>query len=250
MPLLHRKPFVRQKPPLDLKPDEEVFLCKVTHEIFRTYDEFFERTILCNSLVWSCAVTGRPGLTYQEAVESERRARQSLQSFPSVLVPPLLHLVTLTHRTRLHEICDDIYSYVKERFFAGETVDVVGRAGVRQLCRILEVQSPHSNGALNGHVKHHMEGDAIVISDSDEEGSSNSVKSPMPPLNGKKKASISPSVFKYKVLPLKMDGCEPFTAKAAQISRKKSVFSRDRLKLLLKQHCEPQNGAIRLKVLP
>lgn len=38
MPLLHRKPFVRQKPPADLRPDEEVFYCKVTNEIFRHYE--------------------------------------------------------------------------------------------------------------------------------------------------------------------------------------------------------------------
>lgn len=38
MPLLHRKPFVSQKPPADLRPDEEVFYCKVTNEIFRHYE--------------------------------------------------------------------------------------------------------------------------------------------------------------------------------------------------------------------
>lgn len=38
MPLLHRKPFERQKPPADLRPDEEVFYCKVTNEIFRHYE--------------------------------------------------------------------------------------------------------------------------------------------------------------------------------------------------------------------
>uniref|UniRef100_A0A9J7YNA6 Bromodomain adjacent to zinc finger domain protein 1A n=1 Tax=Cyprinus carpio carpio TaxID=630221 RepID=A0A9J7YNA6_CYPCA len=212
MPLLHKKPFVRQKPPADLRPDEEVFLCKVTHEIFRTYDEFFERTILCNSLVWSCAVTGKPGLTYQEALESERKARFNLQNFPNALLVPLLHLTALTHRSRLHEICDDVYAYVKERFFPGEVVDVVSRSGARQPCKILDVTPPHSNGTVNGHVKHHIEGDSIVISDSDEEPT---VTSPKTPTNG--------SV------------------------RKKSVFSRDRLKLLLKQHCEPINGTIRLK---
>uniref|UniRef100_A0A8B9I1M9 Bromodomain adjacent to zinc finger domain protein 1A n=1 Tax=Astyanax mexicanus TaxID=7994 RepID=A0A8B9I1M9_ASTMX len=130
MPLLHKKPFVRQRPPADLQPDEEVFLCKVTHEIFRTYDEFFERTILCNSLVWSCAVTGKPGLTYQEALESEKKARLSLQNFPTTLMLPLLHLTSLTHRARLHELCDDIYTFVKERFFPGEIVHVVSRSGI------------------------------------------------------------------------------------------------------------------------
>ncbi|RLW10210.1 hypothetical protein DV515_00002158, partial [Chloebia gouldiae] len=76
--------------------------------------DFFERTILCNSLVWSCAVTGKPGLTYQEALESEKKARHNLQSFPEALIIPVLYLATLTHRTRLHEICDEIFAYVKD----------------------------------------------------------------------------------------------------------------------------------------
>ncbi|XP_026086004.1 bromodomain adjacent to zinc finger domain protein 1A-like isoform X2 [Carassius auratus] len=244
MPLLHKKPFVRQKPPADIRPDEEVFLCKVTHEIFRTYDEFFERTILCNSLVWSCAVTGKPGLTYQEALDSEKKARLNLQKFPNALLVPLLHLTALTHRSRLHEICDDVYAYVKDRFFPGEIVDVVTRSGARQPCKILDVTPPHSNGTVNGHVRHHIEGDSIVISDSDEEPT---VTSPKTPTNGKKKKATSPSLFKYRVQPVSPEGCETLVVKASQISRKKSVFSRDRLKLLLKQHCEPMKGTIRLK---
>ncbi|XP_072545490.1 bromodomain adjacent to zinc finger domain protein 1A isoform X3 [Salminus brasiliensis] len=247
MPLLHKKPFVRQKPPADLKPDEEVFLCKVTHEIFRTYDEFFERTILCNSLVWSCAVTGKPGLTYQEALESEKKARLNLQNFPTVLMLPLLHLTSLTHRARLHELCDDVYTFVKERFFPGEMVDVVSRSGARQPYKVLEVISPHSNGAVNGHVKHHMEGDSIVISDSDDDFTDSSPKTPKTTPSGRKKKPINPSSFKYKVQALKSEHCEPILVKAAQMCRKKNVFSRDRLKLLLKQHCEPMLGTIRLK---
>uniref|UniRef100_A0AAY4A062 Bromodomain adjacent to zinc finger domain protein 1A n=1 Tax=Denticeps clupeoides TaxID=299321 RepID=A0AAY4A062_9TELE len=240
MPLLHKKPFIRQNPPADLDPDEEVFLCKVTHEIFRTYDEFFERTILCNSLVWSCAVTGKAGLTYQEALESEKKARQSLESFPSALLLPLLHITALTQRTRLHEVSDDVYAYVKERFFPGEMVDVVGHSGARSYCQIMEVVPPQSNGTMNGDVKHHMEGDSIVISDSDDE-----ITITSPP--SRKKSQQNPSSFKYCVQPMKTHSCETLLVKANQMNRKKNVFTRDRLKLLLKQHCELQNGIIRLK---
>uniref|UniRef100_A0A8C8EZY8 Bromodomain adjacent to zinc finger domain protein 1A n=1 Tax=Oncorhynchus tshawytscha TaxID=74940 RepID=A0A8C8EZY8_ONCTS len=245
MPLLHRKPFVRQKPPADLKPDEEVFLCKVTHEIFRTYDDFFERTILCNSLVWSCAVTGKPGLTYLEALDCEKRGRQSLQSFPSALVVPLLHLTALTYRTRLHEICDDVYSYVKERFFPGEIVDVVTRSGTRQLCEILDVQSPHhSNGPVNGHAKLQMEGDFIVISDSEED----TPKSETNLLTNN--VLVACIVLIQQLIP--SDFLNGTTNRyscllLAYFSRKKNTFSRDRLKLLLKQHCEPQNGVVMIK---
>uniref|UniRef100_A0A667XPW8 Bromodomain adjacent to zinc finger domain protein 1A n=1 Tax=Myripristis murdjan TaxID=586833 RepID=A0A667XPW8_9TELE len=242
MPLLHRKAFIRQKPPADLRPDEEVFLCKITHEIFRTYDEFFERTILCNSLVWSCALTGRAGLTYLEAVESERRARQSLQSFPSALVVPLLHLVALTRRCRLTELCDDIYAFAKDRFFPGETVDVMGRNGARHVCEILEVQSPHAGtkGApvANGHAKP-AQGDTIVISDSDDESGA--------PKTPKKRKPLSPSAFRYSVKMMKEENSQPFTARANQISRRKNTLSRERLKLLFKQHCEPVDGTIILK---
>uniref|UniRef100_A0A3B4ZIS6 Bromodomain adjacent to zinc finger domain protein 1A n=1 Tax=Stegastes partitus TaxID=144197 RepID=A0A3B4ZIS6_9TELE len=249
MPLLHRKAFIRQKPPADLRPDEEVFLCKITHEIFRTYDEFFERTILCNSLVWSCALTGRAGLTYLEAVDSERRAKQSLQSFPQSLVAPLLHLAALSRRCRLTELCEDVYAFVKDRYFPGETVDVSGRNGARYVCEILQVHSPQSsaNGApaANGHAKP-TDGDTIVISDSDDEA--NAFQSPTPQINGKKKKPLSPSVFKYTVRMMKDQHSEPFTVKANQISRRKTILSRERLKLLFKQHCEPHGGTIVVKV--
>ncbi|XP_072485775.1 bromodomain adjacent to zinc finger domain protein 1A isoform X5 [Notamacropus eugenii] len=242
MPLLHRKPFVRQKPPGDLRPDEEVFYCKVTNEIFRHYDDFFERTILCNSLVWSCAVTGKPGLTYQEALESEKKARQNLQSFPEPLIIPVLYLTTLTHRSRLHEICDDLFIYVKDRYFVGEIVEVVRNNGARLQCKILEAISPsHLNGITNGHISS-TDGETIIISDSDESETHNSS-----PQNGKKKSTIDPSLFKYKVQPIKKELYESIVVKASQISRRKHLFSRDRLKLFLKQHCEPHDGVIKIK---
>ncbi|CAO2586309.1 Bromodomain adjacent to zinc finger domain protein 1A [Lemmus lemmus] len=242
MPLLHRKPFVRQKPPGDLRPDEEVFYCKVTNEIFRHYDDFFERTILCNSLVWSCAVTGRPGLTYQEALESEKRARQNLQSFPEPLIIPVLYLTNLTHRSRLHEICDDIFAYIKDRYFVEETVEVIRNNGTRLQCRILEVLPPlHQNGFANGHMSS-VDGETIVISDSDDsETQSSSFQ------QGKKKDAVDPLLFRYKVQPTKKEMYESAIVKATQISRRKHLFSRDKLKLFLKQHCEPQDGIIKIK---
>ncbi|XP_026921377.1 bromodomain adjacent to zinc finger domain protein 1A isoform X2 [Acinonyx jubatus] len=242
MPLLHRKPFVRQKPPADLRPDEEVFYCKVTNEIFRHYDDFFERTILCNSLVWSCAVTGRPGLTYQEALESEKKARQNLQSFPEPLIIPVLYLTNLTHRSRLHEICDDIFAYVKDRYFVEETVEVIRNNGARLQCRILEVLPPsHQNGFANGHISS-VDGETIIISDSDDSETQNSSFQ-----NGKKKDAVDPLLFKYKVQPTKKELYECAIVKATQISRRKHLFSRDKLKLFLKQHCEPQDGVIKIK---
>uniref|UniRef100_A0A8C5KME0 Bromodomain adjacent to zinc finger domain protein 1A n=1 Tax=Jaculus jaculus TaxID=51337 RepID=A0A8C5KME0_JACJA len=202
--------------------------------------DFFERTILCNSLVWSCAVTGRPGLTYQEALESEQKARQNLQSFPEPLIIPVLFLANLTHRSRLHEICDDIFAYVKDRYFVEETVEVIRNNGTRLQCRILEVLPPvHQNGFANGHAS---SAETIVISDSDD---SETLSSPFQ--HGKKKDAIDPLSFRYKVQPTKKEMYESAIVKATQISRRKHLFSRDKLKLFLKQHCEPQDGVIKIK---
>lgn len=38
MPLYGKHPFIRQKPPADLKPNDEVFFCKITNEGFRDYE--------------------------------------------------------------------------------------------------------------------------------------------------------------------------------------------------------------------
>lgn len=86
--------------------------------------EFFERTILCNSLVWSCSVTGRCGLTYEEAEECEEKARKNLASFPNYLQRPILYLASLTHRSRLADMNDDVFVFCKDHYFIGEMVEV------------------------------------------------------------------------------------------------------------------------------
>ena len=84
MPLLRKQPFVRNAPPKNITPDHKVFFCEVTKEMFLDYDSFFQRTILCNSLVWSCSITGKSNLTFEEALESEEKARKRIGNLPKV----------------------------------------------------------------------------------------------------------------------------------------------------------------------
>ncbi|NXW30253.1 BAZ1A protein, partial [Phaetusa simplex] len=207
------------------------------------FSDFFERTILCNSLVWSCAVTGKPGLTYQEALESEKKARHNLQSFPEALIIPVLYLATLTHRSRLHEICDEIFAYVKDRYFVGETVEVLRNNGASRLeiqglvlpnirntnCNLIHGIPPARTMSNVNHQPHHKSWKKNFLACSE------------------KKAIIDPSLFKYKVQPIKKELYETVIVKASQLSRRKHLFSRDRLKLFLKQHCEPHDGVIKTK---
>ncbi|EPY79775.1 hypothetical protein CB1_000886009 [Camelus ferus] len=89
-----------------------------------------------------------------------------------------------------------------------------------------------------------IDGETIIISDSDDSETQNSSFQ-----NGKKKDTIDPLLFKYKVQPTKKELYECAIVKATQISRRKHLFSRDKLKLFLKQHCEPQDGVIKIKAI-
>lgn len=107
------------------KINDSLVILKYFKQVFLLYfRKFFERIILCNSLVWSCALTGRPNLTFQEALQSEKRAKEQLSSFPSCMQSPLIYLAHLTHRSRFNDVMDDVYSFAKDRYFIGETVSV------------------------------------------------------------------------------------------------------------------------------
>ncbi|XP_046402688.1 bromodomain adjacent to zinc finger domain protein 1A isoform X2 [Ischnura elegans] len=142
MPLLRKKPFEKKKPPPNLRPDEEVFHCKLTNELFRDYDEFYERIILCNSLIWSCSITGKPNITYAEALRSEASARNTLNEYPKSLKLPVIYLASKTRRTCLRDLADDVYNFIRNRYFAGETVEVNLSDGQWFECQILNVIAP------------------------------------------------------------------------------------------------------------
>ena len=123
MPLLKKKPFKRWPPPPGLQPDDEVFFCEATKEVFKDYESFFQRTILCNSLVWSCSVTGKSNLTYDEAVESEAKAKKRLGDIPKPLKKALLWVADNTSRGRIADLADDVYVFSNVRYFVGEIVE-------------------------------------------------------------------------------------------------------------------------------
>ncbi|XP_021368810.1 bromodomain adjacent to zinc finger domain protein 1A-like isoform X2 [Mizuhopecten yessoensis] len=236
MPLLRRQPFHRQKPPSDLDGDEEVFHCKLTSEIFRDYEEFFERIILCNSLVWSCSITGRAGLTYQEAVECEEKALKNLATFPGYLQKPVLFLANLTHRTRLADMNDDIFVFAKDRFFIGEVCEVM-LGGERKGCKILRVIPPSTGiSDMNG----------CIVIDSDEEDER---KMPLLTLSATKRKGgpILPAEQYRYVVQERGKNNITITVPSKQISRKKGLYTRDKSKLFLKQYCEPYMGIWRVK---
>ena len=62
-------------------------------------------------------------LTYEEAVESEQKAKKRLGDIPKPLKKALLWLADRTRRGKLSDVVDDVYAFAGNRFFLGEVVE-------------------------------------------------------------------------------------------------------------------------------
>ncbi|XP_049864595.1 bromodomain adjacent to zinc finger domain protein 1A isoform X2 [Schistocerca gregaria] len=218
MPYLHKEPFRRVKPPKDLRDEDEVFYCEMTNEVFRNYDDFCERIIQCNSLVWSCGLSGKPDLTFQEALNSEREARRALKEFPVELKVPVLYLASLTQRSSQKEMMEDVYSYIKDRYFVGEVVEVLFGENKWVDCHILQVRAP-----------------------TEEE-----MQKEKPISNPDSRCFEPPAhLYQYEVERVDTcdeDVCEVHHVIANHVKRRKGLYTREKNKLFLRQYTE-QNGA-------
>ncbi|EFA07691.2 hypothetical protein TcasGA2_TC030765 [Tribolium castaneum] len=220
MPLLRRKPFEKAPVPEDIRDDEEVFYCGATNEIFRDYEDFSERMFLCNSMIWTCAMTGKPNLTYAEALESEENARKSLKEFPAELKIPLLYLASQTKRTSFVDMAEDVYLFTKDRYFIGENVETSFTETKWKDSHVLQVipppnkqtKSPTKNGNTND-------------------------KHCNPPAN----------LYKYEIEHLDAndhDISEFMIVDCSQMRRKKGTYSREKCKLFLKQYAEQDSRGV------
>lgn len=171
--------------------------------------EYFERTMLFNSTIWTCALSGRPHLTYAEALESEKKHRKMIEAFPQVLKGPVVFIANLTKRSAISDLVDDVFNYVNTRYFKTEKV-LAKEENTEQYvdCEVVGFVTPaHTSDA-----------------------------SP----NGK----IATEDVKYRVKRLDDGKKSPmlWTVTSEHIRRKKkdnsSPFSKDKLKLFLKQCIE------------
>jgi len=213
MPLLKKQPFERVKPPDNLKPDDLVFYSEATKEIFTDYEDFFQRTIMCNSLVWSCNITGKSNLTYEEALESERKAKKRLGNIPKPLKKSLLWLASHTKKGRLFEVCDDVYLYANSRFFKDEIVEAIIKD---QWCdaKIVKVIPPTEEEIA----------EAVKEAESEEQSEGSPKKD-----KEKKKFFPHDNLFKYEVEeadPEDEDMVQVYLIEAEDVRREKGILSK------------------------
>ncbi|KAB7493629.1 Bromodomain adjacent to zinc finger domain protein 1A [Armadillidium nasatum] len=249
MPLLHKKPFIKKKPNPSIKPTDKVFFCELTEEVFTDYDEFWERLVLLNALVWTCELTGRPNLTYHEALECEKKAKKCISNVSLALKKPLLYISTLTKRGRIIDTCDDIFVYIRDRYFVGEEVEaIVTKVIMPTKEQISDYQksideSDSDNDiqciTVNGKTENDDDDDEIFIVRDDHCKSSSVKSNPTNKLSEENEEYPPFPTVRYEVIEIEAwDYKEPKVHVVGwdQIRRSKSAFTREKCKLFVKQY--------------
>ncbi|XP_024534608.1 DDT domain-containing protein DDB_G0282237 [Selaginella moellendorffii] len=137
MPLYKRSAFPLAEVPADISPNEEVFQVRFTKEIFRDYQEYLNRMKLYRQKVWTCKVTGKTNLDYEQALSSESKASELVQNFPKEFIGPVLRMVQFSPSC-VSDLVDRIHKRFKDHFVEGEVLDGVCDGSVRT-CKILRV---------------------------------------------------------------------------------------------------------------
>lgn len=128
MPLLNRAPFHPVDLPEDLQPEEKVYYCDATGEIFRSYDAYAGRKIQLDTEVWSCEITGKSSLTYEDAIDSEKNAKTAVKKIDKRLIRAILFLVNkATGRTVFNKLSNEIFAVIKDIYFIGERIKHSGK---------------------------------------------------------------------------------------------------------------------------
>ncbi|KAL6434938.1 hypothetical protein ACFW04_005240 [Cataglyphis niger] len=222
MPLLRKQPFQRLYVSSDFRDDDEVYHCEVTNEIFKNYNEFCERIILCNSLIWSCSITGRTNMTFEEALQCEENAKKSLKEFPMELRIPILYLASKTNRSSFNEMIEDVFQFARDRYFVGEMVEASFTEESWCDCHVLQVIVP-TEQQIKAYIN--------------ENGRNLQEQYYHPPAK----------LFRYEVEQLDSgdsDVSQLMIVEASQVRRQKQHYSRERNKIFLRQLCEQNESGI------
>ncbi|KAG0209294.1 hypothetical protein BGX28_010397 [Mortierella sp. GBA30] len=126
MPLLKRKAIKPVPPPSidDFEKNAPVYMMRFTNEIFTTYEDYINRFFFYQQRNWQCETTGKSGLTYEEALESEHKEKSMVANkFPPQLRKPLLELVQF-QTVRIDAVVDDAFAKFKNVYFENEPVNV------------------------------------------------------------------------------------------------------------------------------
>ncbi|KAJ7102222.1 chromatin remodeling complex protein [Mycena belliarum] len=123
-------------------PTKDVFYLHQTGEIFDSYEAYAARMSFYRQKHFQCEVTGKSGLDYFQAVQSERQEARTLHSrFSEPLKSAVLKSVQWQVMGRLDHLVEAVYERFKDRYFKDERV-LVDLGGTKYYARIDKVFPP------------------------------------------------------------------------------------------------------------
>ncbi|KAF8342653.1 ATP-utilizing chromatin assembly and remodelling N-terminal-domain-containing protein [Cantharellus anzutake] len=153
MPLVRRKKVLLHDIPDTIAAEpaqstREVFFIERTGEIFMDYESYSARMLFYRMKIFQCELTGKGGLDYFQALESERNEALTIHSrFPEQLKPPVLSAVQFQIMGRLDHLVELVYERFVHRYFRGEKV-FVDIQNEKYYARIIKVFPPKT--LING----------------------------------------------------------------------------------------------------
>jgi hypothetical protein len=84
--------------------------------------DYIARQLFYRKRQWTCEVTGKTGLTYEEALQSESKAQDFLRKVPESIQRGVLQLVQFSTTSRTDQLVDDVFAKLKDRYCVGEQV--------------------------------------------------------------------------------------------------------------------------------
>ncbi|KAH8100647.1 chromatin remodeling complex protein [Cristinia sonorae] len=148
MPTCRRKRVLLTEPSqalLDtLKSDQhkEVYYLAQTGEIFDSYEAYSARMSFYRMKHFQCEVTGKSGLDYFQAIESEQQEARTMHSrFPEPLKAAVLKSVQWQVMGRLDHLVEAVFDRFKDRYFPDEKI-IIDVQGDKYFARVVQVFPP------------------------------------------------------------------------------------------------------------
>ncbi|CAH8553271.1 unnamed protein product [Schistosoma curassoni] len=227
MPLISTKlhvlnPVWRKKKPRDTEQHEEpepkpAFIVPETQEICTSAEELQRKITIYNENIWTCRVTGKPNLTYREALKTEATAIRTLKKcFPKFFEKTILervHLSTLPLESLVHSC----WTTIHEQFHIAEPVK-------------LKVDSV-SNTPIRGIIDDIIKSQTVPTPVPDNTSPNNSDKE-----NVTKKNSPIKKNYAYSVKVLSDIPVVVHDVPACSIDRINRAPSKDHIKMFIRSH--------------
>lgn len=98
-------------------------MIEATGELFIEYERYLTRLQYYSLRQFACEITGRTGLTFLEALESERASEKDIEdTFIDALKEPVLRKVHLSRISRIDALVDWVFDTFQYDFYPGEVV--------------------------------------------------------------------------------------------------------------------------------